>query len=76
GSANGAGGNITFTNQGVVQTQGYQSYGIVAQSVGGGGGVGGGTGLSVIAVGGSDGAAGDGGQITLNQSGQVTTQGD
>lgn len=41
GGAGGAGGNITITNSAPITTFGHRSYGIFAQSIGGGGGTGG-----------------------------------
>ncbi|MBN8908364.1 MAG: hypothetical protein J0H99_17445, partial [Rhodospirillales bacterium] len=42
GGAGGAGGTVKVTNDSLVSTMGEQSFGIFAQSVGGGGGIGGG----------------------------------
>ena len=41
GGAAGTGGNVTVSNTGTIATQGYESAGIFAQSIGGGGGNGG-----------------------------------
>ena len=35
---NSSGGNVTITNRGAIQTRGYGAAGLVAQSIGGGGG--------------------------------------
>ncbi|WP_160736742.1 autotransporter outer membrane beta-barrel domain-containing protein [Altericroceibacterium endophyticum] len=85
GGAGGAGGAITMENLfgGNAEVLGDQSYGIFAQSVGGGGGTGG---MAVsgalsagsyasLALGGSGGAGGNGGVITMNNVGDVVTHG-
>jgi hypothetical protein len=68
GGVSGDGGVIDASTGGAFTTHGARSYGVLAQSVGGGGGIGGagaaGSLLSV-ALGGSGGAAGDGGAVTL-----------
>ncbi|HEY9213286.1 MAG TPA: hypothetical protein VIQ29_10595, partial [Ancylobacter sp.] len=85
GSITGNGGTVTFNgNGGNVTTTGEQAYGIVMQSVGGGGGIGGdadvtsatnnGTGL--IAVGGAGTSGGSGGSVGFTAGGSVTTKGD
>ncbi|GAB3120458.1 hypothetical protein GCM10027288_46640 [Bordetella tumbae] len=86
GAAAGNGGGVYFIadTQGTISTSGDYSYGINAQSIGGGGGNGGSaTGVAAgvgVAVGGNGAAAGNGGYIQFNMSGDtassVTTQGD
>ena len=78
------GASVTVANNGDVQTQGSQSYGVQAQSVGGGGGNGGfslsgdfskGSNIAVT-IGGSGSGGGDGGAVDLTQIGSVVTTGD
>jgi hypothetical protein len=110
GGAAGDGGDVTITNSGSIVTQGSLGYGIFAQSVGGGGGVGGATNhdggsgdrdalqhvlaaaqntLDFFAliesfeepafslnIGGRGGAAGDGGDVTVVNTGSIITSGD
>ncbi|KRE07133.1 hypothetical protein ASE63_23085 [Bosea sp. Root381] len=76
------GGQVTLTNEGTIRTAGEASYGIYAQSVGGGGGVGVGA-LSSdnknlvlnLTVGGNGGTGGNGGEVTVNNYGTVETRG-
>ena len=91
GGTGGHGGSVTIHGnnangeQVTVMTSGDVASGVVAESVGGGGGHGG-SAISVsgaeapfdisIAVGGSGSAAGDGGTVSLNFDGQISTQGD
>ncbi len=78
GGASGNGKAITINNTGIIRTLGAGSFGILAQSIGGGGGVGG-LGASgetgTIGVGGAGGAAGNGGNVTINFGGDVFTEG-
>ncbi|WP_165933746.1 autotransporter outer membrane beta-barrel domain-containing protein [Aquabacter spiritensis] len=69
--ANGLGGGntVTITNEGTIATTGVAAFGILAQSIGGGGGFatdGGGTGMASLTVTGSFGNKGDG---SVDQSG-------
>ncbi|MDB5652222.1 MAG: outer rane autotransporter barrel domain, partial [Hyphomicrobiales bacterium] len=75
GGGNGAnGGIVTINNSGQVTTHGQNSVGMTAQSIGGGGGSGSrATGL--FAMGGDGGATGNGGDVTVTNSGVVTTDG-
>jgi len=85
GGANGNGGNINVTNfsDGVIYTKGFGSTGIMAQSVGGGGGSGGASysvaggvpGFS-LALGGKGAAGGDGGVVTVVNNGVMQLDGD
>ena len=82
GGAGGGGGNgaaTSITTSGTIATAGAVAHGIVAQSIGGGGGNAGdatSTGVVVsVAIGGSGGAGGTAGSVTLNATGgTVTTQ--
>ena len=77
GGAGGTGGSATVTNTANLGTTGYAAHGILAQSIGGGGGAAGMSG-GFLAIGG-DGAASytaDGGTVTITQSGNVQTAGD
>ena len=102
GGSSGDGGKVTVTNSGDITTYGAAQalvegefvsrqpeggYGIVAQSIGGGGGYGversefgaGGDAtigaLGKLALGGGGGSAGDGGEILVTQDGNMTTSG-
>ncbi|MBZ9997871.1 hypothetical protein [Mesorhizobium sp. BH1-1-4] len=85
GGASGKGGDVNVTNfsDGFIHTQGFGSTGIMAQSVGGGGGNGGATysvaggvpGFS-LALGGKGSAGGDGGVVTVVNNGQMQLDGD
>ncbi|HEX9204710.1 MAG TPA: autotransporter domain-containing protein [Candidatus Deferrimicrobiaceae bacterium] len=94
GGSSGNGDNVTVRNTGNITTYGSSttmmdgtqliqdnvgSYGIFAQSIGGGGGVGGNaaTGLfGKIGLGGGAGSAGDGGAVKVENSGRIETFGD
>ena len=79
GGASGSGGTVNVDNAGSISTEGSASYGIFAQSVGGGGGEGGnangGALLSRVTVGGATGATGDGDNVSVSNSGSILTQG-
>lgn len=83
GGAAGAGGNITLSNSNLIQTLGSSSSGVIAQSIGGGGGIGGNAGTqgisngltAIVAIGGSGGAGGDAGQVTITNTGNINTGG-
>jgi uncharacterized protein with beta-barrel porin domain len=90
GGSGGSGGNVTVDNSGQIVTAGDGAYGAEAQSLGGGGGDGGAataksltvpsgdtvpTEISAdISVGGSGGSGG-GGNVTVDNSGQIATAG-
>ena len=83
GSA-GNGGGVSVTNEGNITTLGEASYGILAQSVGGGGGIGiatnqGGSAgagfLGKVAIGGAGGAAGHGSNVWVLHTGDIDTSG-
>ena len=88
GGAAGNGSTATVVNTGSIVTEGYNAYGILAQSIGGGGGVGAaGTGDAnqvpltaglgaAVGVGGNGGASGNGDKVTIRNSGTITTWGD
>jgi hypothetical protein len=83
GGSAGSGGSVSVTNNGSVTTRGSDAFGILAQSVGGGGGDGGagnggatGTNNVGVSVGGSAGSTGNGGTVGVMQNGNVTTLGD
>jgi uncharacterized protein with beta-barrel porin domain len=81
GGAGGAGQNVTLTSTApLIQTTNTGAVGIIAQSIGGGGGVAQVYGVAVsgsnsITLGAANGAAGDGGAVTLSSSGEVSTAG-
>jgi hypothetical protein len=99
GGAAGSGGNVTITKEtgnAAIYTTGDRSYGVFAQSVGGGGGEGGEsdagykeapklpdpqkkykatTKILAISVGGSGGASGDGGNLTIETPANIVTTG-
>ena len=104
GGSSGDGGNVTVDNTGTIITYGASAelvdgefvsrtaqggYGIIAQSIGGGGGIGiepgdypgaggdaGGLGKEgKLGLGGGGGSAGDGGQVEVNQDGNMQTYG-
>jgi hypothetical protein len=64
----GKGGEVDVAVNGNVQTQGLDAHGVLAQSIGGGGGlvVGGQVILPAAGTGGAGGAGGDGGPVTVN----------
>ncbi len=74
GGSGGLGGKVTITNGGSVMTSGNGAAGILAQSIGGGGGKGGGatvSGNSTVTwnrtLGGNGGSGNDGGQVSVTQ---------
>lgn len=83
GGSGGDGGNVTVIRTGNIVTAGPDSIGIIAQSVGGGGGMGG-SGFGVLfgnysknqVYGGAQGATGTGGKVTIIQHGDIITVGD
>ncbi len=87
GSA-GSGGTVTVNNSGDIFTRGTNSLGIFAQSVGGGGGVGGASGTETggssadsalevgVSLGGQGGEGGAGGAVTVTSQGSIITLGD
>ena len=74
GGNGGDGGAVTVDSSGEIVTHGGNSYGIFAQSFGGGGGLAGNAGLLGFA--GSVGGDGSGGAVTVTHSGAIVTHGD
>ncbi|MGE4321657.1 MAG: hypothetical protein AB7E60_01350, partial [Sphingobium sp.] len=78
GGAGGNGGNVRVETSGLIHTIGERAHGVVAQSVGGGGGYAGdakGSNANGIAIGGLGGAGGDGGNVTVIRTGDIITEG-
>ncbi|MCK9376583.1 MAG: hypothetical protein M0P73_10575 [Syntrophobacterales bacterium] len=73
GSAAGNGGTVTVNNENCLEAQGAFSYGIYAQSMGGGGGSSNPVVGALTAIGGRDSSGGDGGSVTVVNSGQIST---
>ena len=81
-------GDVTVTNSGEITTLGEASYGILAQSVGGGGGngsiaingsassLGAGSVLNSLSMGGFAGTGADSGDVSVEHTGTITIQGD
>ncbi len=84
GGDGGSGGQVTVNNSANITTQGHGAFGIFAQSVGGGGGTGGidtayvSFGPGKLLFNGSvfHGAPGDGGPVSVNQTGTIKTSGE
>jgi len=83
GAGGGAGGTVTVTNSDKLITEKTNAYGLLAQSIGGGGGNGGfsfagaaGVMAASVAIGGNGGAGGNGGDVTATNHGAVQTLGD
>ena len=72
--SSGIGDAVTVTSDTCLLTSGAESYGILAQSIGGGGGSAGEAG-GIYAVGGSGSAGGDGGLVTVTSYGNIDTFG-
>jgi hypothetical protein len=75
GAAAGDGGFVRVLNDGVIHTVGQGSHAIFAQSVGGGGGLGGSGLAGEVSVGGQGAAAGDGGEVFVQNKGSIVTEG-
>jgi len=83
GGAGNYGGLVDILNTGLIMTQGNNSAGVFAQSVGGGGGSGGdATSLALagpvamaVAVGGSGGTGGNGGEVLVANDGRIVAEG-
>ena len=75
GAAAGDGGLVRVLNDGVIYTKGEGSHAIFAQSVGGGGGLGGSGLAGEVSVGGQGAAAGDGGEVYVKNTGRILTEG-
>lgn len=74
GTQGGAGSTVHVINGGTLTTFGHRARGILAQSIGGGGGAGGDSG-GAVAIGGSGGVASTGGIVIAENSGQIETHG-
>ena len=68
-------GSVNVTNSSLIQTSGNNSIGLLTQSVGGGGGVAGLSSGNTVILGGSVGGSATGGDIQINNSGDITTAG-
>ena len=75
GSGTGSGGAVTVTNQGVLISEGRNAMGLLAQSIGGGGGLTGHSSGSQLTLGGSLQGRGNGGAVTVTNTGAITTLG-
>src|SRR5690606_30384983 len=85
GGKGASGGDVTVASRSnsVIRTLGSGSSGITAQSIGGGGGIAGDAGTqgvggklkTQIAAGGDGGSGNNGGKVTVNYSGQISTGG-
>ena len=83
GGSGGIGGDVHLKNYNKIDTSGILAFGILAQSIGGGGGNGGysvagtaGTGTSVgVSIGGSGGSGGDSGQVDVTNKNDISTSG-
>jgi len=75
GATGSAGGNVAMGNTGTITTAGDAAIGIVAQSIGGGGGSGGDS-KGVLGVGGSGAGGGTGSGVMLRDLGTIHTSGD
>ena len=90
GGASGDGGMVSLVNDGSIYTSGEAAYGIMAQSIGGGGGMAGNVarGLSVtdtpldldiglgLGIGGDGSNGGEGGEVSVANTSDITTLGD
>ncbi len=79
GGASGDGGDVTVTNGNAIETSGSSAHAILAQSFGGGGGVGGDASnavLSLFTLAGDGTASGAGGTVTVSSPGAISTSGD
>lgn len=74
-ASTGNGGAIDIDNFGTVWTTGNVSSAIHAQSIGGGGGIGGGSGLNIVAIGGDGGAGGNGDLVEIDNDGLIVAEG-
>lgn len=69
------GGDVNATLAGAILTVGSYSFGLQAQSIGGGGGVAGNASTDGLGIGGSGNSGGNGGQVNVNASGTINTLG-
>ncbi|MBV7482747.1 autotransporter outer membrane beta-barrel domain-containing protein [Bordetella sp. BOR01] len=75
GGNGGDAGNVKVTNYADIDTQGEHAYGILAQSISGGGGAGGVAAGLVLEVGGDGQAGGTPGEVAVSNGGTITTTG-
>jgi len=86
GGSGNTGGVVDVTNAGTIETKGAGAHGVLAQSIGGGGGNGGmaltgtlllgaPTSAPLISIGGVGGSGGDGGAVTVTNTGTILTRG-
>ncbi|WP_226584514.1 autotransporter outer membrane beta-barrel domain-containing protein [Acuticoccus sediminis] len=75
GGKGGSGDNVTVSNAGTITARGIVANGILAQSIGGGGGAGGVANAGAVALGGSGGDGGLSGTVTVTNTGTVGTNG-
>jgi outer membrane autotransporter protein len=78
GGSSGSGRDVVVKNEGRIVTRGDGSFGILAQSVGGGGGTAGIGAVGdegTVGIGGGGGAAGDGGAVRIEMTGDIETSG-
>ncbi|MFC3638907.1 autotransporter outer membrane beta-barrel domain-containing protein [Camelimonas fluminis] len=83
GGSGGSGGGVTVNNGGLIETRGVASFGVLAQSIGGGGGLAGGavntdaigTVSATVNMGGSGSSWSDGKDVVVTNSGTIRTQG-
>ncbi len=76
GSHGGNGGTVNVTNSGEIRTSGDLAHGILAQSIGGSGGSSGTSGNLVLSLVGKADDGGSGGQVTVTNSGLISTTGE
>ncbi len=79
GGSTGDGGTVDISMGGSINTSGARSFGIVAQSIGGGGGIGGAASsasLASVAIGGDGSNGGSSDTVTVNYLGNLSTTGD
>lgn len=68
-------GRVTVNNQGSLLSKGNHASAVIAQSIGGGGGMGG-TSFGFVAIGGTAGASGNGGTVNVTNRGLMATEGE
>src|SRR5690606_22217518 len=86
GGSGNTGGRVDVINEGLIDTSGAGAHGILAQSIGGGGGNGGMVlaanllinslaSAPLVSIGGTGGDGGDGGVVVVDNSGDIVTRG-
>ena len=79
GGFGGNGGYVEVKVDGDIHTTGRLAHGVVAQSIGGGGGYGtnvSGKASAALGIGGNGGAGGDGGEVYVERTGSIVTEGE